>query len=46
MTTVIDKKITDFIAAKPWLKLVLMAVSALLGVAKGRAWFAQRYDIR
>lgn len=45
MTSIIDKKITDYIAGKPWLKMVLTIAMALLGAAKGRGWFAKRYGI-
>ena len=46
MTTIIDTKITDFISGHPWLKLVLTVAVAILGVAKGRNWFAKRYEIK
>lgn len=46
MTTIpLDTKITAFIAAKPWLKMVLTIAMAILGTAKGRGWFATRYGI-
>lgn len=46
MTTIpTDAKITAFIAGKPWLKIVLTLAMSLLGVAKGRGWFAIRYGL-
>lgn len=44
--TTLDTKITDFIAGKPWLKMVLTLAMSLLGVAKGRGWFARKYGIQ
>lgn len=43
MTTVIDEKITAIIAARPWLKTILIIMSAILGTGKARGWFAKKY---
>ena len=45
-TTPLDTKITEFIARKPWLKVLLTLAMSLLGVAKGREWFARKYGIQ
>ena len=46
MTTIpLDTRITAFIAAKPWLKVLLTLAMAALGTAKGRGWFATRYGL-
>lgn len=45
MSTHIDAKITEFIAGKPWLKIVLTVMMSLLGAAKGRGWFAEKYGL-
>ena len=46
MTTIpLDIKIAAFTSAKPWLKMLLTIAMSVLGVAKGRGWFAQRYGI-
>ena len=44
--TPIDSTITNFIAGKPWLKFVLAVMTALLGAARGRQWFNQRYIVK
>ncbi len=45
MSTVIDDKITKFIAGKPWLGTLLTVMMALLGAARGRGWFARRFNL-
>lgn len=44
-TTVIDAKITAYIAARPWLKMVLIAASFIMGTGRARGWFALRYGL-
>jgi hypothetical protein len=38
-----DAVITAYIAARPWLKMLLTFAMALLGTAKGRGWFWKKY---
>lgn len=45
MPTAIDEKIQAFTKGKPWLLFVLNLAYKLLGVAKGREWFARRYRL-
>ena len=45
MATIQDEKITAYVSGHPWLKIVLTVMMALLGAAKGRAWFGRRYGI-
>lgn len=42
---VIDDKINEFLVGKPWLKVLLAALTALLGAGKARGYFAKRYGL-
>lgn len=41
-----DEKINKFLEGKPWLKVVLSVLTALLGAGKARGYFAKRYGIQ
>ena len=41
----IDDKINAFLLGKPWLKMVLAVLTALLGSGKARGYFARRYGL-
>jgi len=42
----LEAKIIAFIAGKPWLKIILTLAMSVLGTAKGRGWFARKYNIQ
>lgn len=41
----IDNKINALLTKKPWLKVVLSVLTALLGAGKARGYFARRYGL-
>lgn len=43
---IIDDKINAFLQGKPWLKVLLALLTAVLGAGKARGYFARRYGIR
>jgi len=45
MPTDIDTKIASFISGKPWLKFILAIANRLLGAAKARNWFYEKYKV-
>lgn len=45
MAIIDDSKIAEFIAGKPWLKMILTLAMSILGVAKGRGWFSKKYGL-
>jgi len=41
-----NDKIKEFIAKRPWLKIVFVIAEWALGQAKANKWFSTRYNVK
>lgn len=44
--SLIDEKVNSILASRPWLKMVLAALTFVLGAGRARGYFAQKFGVR